>query len=81
MPQSLAQSIEFVGKAVRLLRKPAGSFKGAELLPYGDTLELAQALGRLAAEPVFSQVALERTTEAIRADVSDTTCLASELKY
>lgn len=47
VPQPLAQSIEFVGRAVRLLRAPAGAFRGRELLPHTDTLESAAALGTL----------------------------------
>jgi hypothetical protein len=41
-----------------------------QLLPHEDTLAFAQALRVLQQQPVFSQAALERTVEAIRADVS-----------
>ncbi|WIA33536.1 hypothetical protein OEZ86_006660 [Tetradesmus obliquus] len=106
----LATSVEFVGRAVRLLRAlPAsaklkqlqqscssfgrsarGSSTGVaddqqqllqqqwaaleqpqqQLLPHEDTLAFAQALRMLQQQPVFSQAALERTVEAIRADVA-----------
>lgn len=70
IPQQLADSIDFIGKAVRLLRAPVGTARGQALLPYQDTLEFAAALMKLQREPRFNQVALERTVEAIRADVS-----------
>lgn len=93
----LATSVEFVGRAVRLLRAPPASaklkqlqqactgFAGSSinkdqwcmleqpqqhLLPHEDTLAFAQALRVLQQQPVLSQAALERTVEAIRADVS-----------
>lgn len=106
----LATSVEFVGRAVRLLRAPPASAKlkqlqqscssfgrsargsstgvaddqqqllqqqwaaleqpQQQLLPHEDTLAFAQALRMLQQQPVFSQAALERTVEAIRADVS-----------
>jgi hypothetical protein len=102
--------VEFVGRAVRLLRAPPASAKlkqlqqscssfgrstrgsctgvaedqqqllqqqwaaleqpQQQLLPHEDTLAFAQALRALQQQPVFSQAALERTVEAIRADVS-----------
>ncbi|KAF8058112.1 GCP4 [Scenedesmus sp. PABB004] len=100
----LATSVEFVGRAVRLLRAPPASAKLAalaescagaraaldggageqteqqgrwreagapqDLLPHEDTLAFAAALRGLAAQPALSQAALERTVEAIRADVA-----------
>lgn len=104
-----AASIEFVGRAVRLLKSaPAsaklremqdawgsynqhqlqlqealaglsglqgGSSTGAgggmpqQLLPYGDAMAYAAALRLLQDQPEYSPGALERTVEAIRADV------------
>ncbi|KAF6261046.1 gamma-tubulin complex component protein [Scenedesmus sp. NREL 46B-D3] len=106
----LATSVEFVGRAVRLLRAPPASAKlkqlqqscssfgrsarassagvaadqqqllqqqwaaleqpQQQLLPHEDTLAFALALRVLQQQPVFSQAALERTVEAIRADVA-----------
>eukprot|EP00983_Pelagomonas_calceolata_P025560 803044-Pelagomonas_calceolata.AAC.12 len=37
-----AESVAFIGKAVLLLKNPAGAFRGAELLQYRDTLEFMQ---------------------------------------
>jgi len=37
-----AESVAFIGKAVLLLKNPAGAFRGAELLRYKDTLEFTQ---------------------------------------
>jgi hypothetical protein len=112
----LATSVEFVGRAVRLLRAPPASAKlkqlqqscssfgrsarasstgvaadqqqllqqqwaaleqpQQQLLPHEDTLAFAQALRVLQQQPVFSQAALERTVEAIRADVSTSTSVS-----
>lgn len=98
-----ASSIEFVGRAVRLLKSAPASAKlremqdswgsynqqqlaqdqlaaglgpgaGAgmpqQLLPYGDAMAYAAALRLLQDQPEYSPGALERTVEAIRADVS-----------
>ncbi|KAF5834637.1 Spc98 family-domain-containing protein [Dunaliella salina] len=65
-----AESVAFIGKAVLLLKNPAGAFRGAELLQYRDTLEFMQALRTLQAAPVFDRVAFERTVEGIRAKVA-----------
>jgi hypothetical protein len=99
-----ATSVEFVGRAVRLMRSPpaaakasalqdsaasyahqqqlAGGGGGAaaaggwqqqqqqELLPYADAMAYATALRVLQQQPVVSEAALQRTVEAIRADVS-----------
>jgi hypothetical protein len=67
---ALASSIEFVGKAVRLLRSPAGAEEGQVLLPFEDQLAWAAALGELQRQPRFSEGALERAVEVMRADVS-----------
>lgn len=103
-----AASIEFVGRAVRLLKSAPASAKlremqdawgsynqhqlqlqealaglpglqggstGAgggmpqQLLPYGDAMAYAAALRLLQDQPEYSPGALERTVEAIRADV------------
>ena len=89
----LATSVEFIGRAVRLLRSRPASAKlrqlhadcsynsqqqpwaaaadtHQQLLPHDDTLAFAAALRVLQQQPVISQAALERTVEAIRADVS-----------
>jgi len=66
----LAEHLKFIGKAVRLLRNPAGAFQGQQLLPYRDTLEFAKALRLLAAQPLLNRVALERTVAAIRSKVA-----------
>jgi hypothetical protein len=103
-----ASSIEFVGRAVRLLKSaPAaaklremqdawGSYSqqqqeqgglmglggvGAclpqQLLPYGDAMAYAAALRLLQDQAEYSPGALERTVEAIRADVSAVAGLGS----
>jgi hypothetical protein len=100
-----AASIEFVGRAVRLLKSEPASAKLREmqdnwgsynqqqlmqdqlaglglgmgtgmpqqLLPYGDAMAYAAALRLLQDQPEYSPGALERTVEAIRADVSSGT--------
>lgn len=89
----LATSVEFIGRAVRLLRAPpasalllvpkapltagAAGTTAAELLPHDDVLAFTEALRALQAAPVLSQPALERTVEAIRADVRHHLSLAS----
>ncbi|KAI8466120.1 MAG: gamma tubulin interacting protein [Monoraphidium minutum] len=66
----LASSIEFVGKAVRLLRSPAGTEEGQVLLPFEDQMAWAAALGALQREQRYSEGALERAVEVMRADVA-----------
>lgn len=77
-----ASNIEFVGRAVRLLKSAPASAKLRQLqdscggqplqqlLPYGDAMAYAAALRMLQDQAEFSPGALERTVEAIRADVS-----------
>lgn len=40
--EAAAESVAFVGRAVRLLRSPGGEFEGDALLPHTDCLEFAQ---------------------------------------
>ncbi|CAD7697778.1 unnamed protein product [Ostreobium quekettii] len=65
-----AESVKFIGQAVRLLRQPSGNFQGQELMPYRDTLAFAEALRKLQEQPVFNRVALERVVEAVRTKVA-----------
>lgn len=77
-----AESIQFVGRAVRLLKSAPASAKlrqmqdscgghpPQQLLPYGDAMAYAAALRMLQEQAEFNPGALERTVEAIRADVS-----------
>jgi hypothetical protein len=72
----------FVGQAVRLLKSAPASAKlrqmqdscgghaPQQLLPYGDAMAYAAALRMLQEQAEFNPSALERTVEAIRADVS-----------
>jgi len=80
---SIAESILFVGKAVRVLQRPTGPLKSHDLLPQSDAISFAQALRQLQRQEVFDQIGFERTVEVIRTKVRhscsvvDTELLAS----
>lgn len=80
---SIAESILFVGKAVRVLQRPTGPLKSHDLLPQSDAISFAQALRQLQQQEVFDQIGFERTVEVIRTKVRhscsvvDTELLAS----
>jgi hypothetical protein len=59
----VAADILFIGKAVRVLRKPGGAFRRQELLPAEDMLAATEALSRLQDQPFFSRVEFERVVE------------------
>ena len=67
---SIAESILFVGKAVRVLQKPTGPLKSHDLLPQSDAISFAQALRHLQQQDVFDQIGFERTVDLIRTKVS-----------
>ena len=66
---SIAESILFVGKAVRVLQRPTGPLKSHDLLPQSDAISFAQALRQLQQQEVFDQIGFERTVEGIRIKV------------
>lgn len=66
---SIAESIMFVGKAVRVLQRPTGPLKSHDLLPQSDAISFAQALRQLQQQEVFDQIGFERTLEVIRTKV------------
>ena len=66
---SIAESILFVGKAVRVLQRPTGPLKSHDLLPQSDVISFAQALRHLQQQEVFDQIGFERTVEVIRTKV------------
>ena len=66
---TIAESILFVGKAVRVLQRPTGPLKNHDLLPQSDAISFAKALRQLQQEDVFDQIGFERTVELIRTTV------------
>ncbi|KAG1679668.1 hypothetical protein FOA52_006185 [Chlamydomonas sp. UWO 241] len=66
----VASTVLFVGKAVRLLKAPTGTFADQQLLSNSDTLEFVTALRELQLAPTFQRVAFEHTVEAIRSKVA-----------
>ena len=75
---SIAESILFVGKAVRVLQRPTGPLKSHDLLPQSDVISFAQALRHLQHQEVFDQIGFERTVELIRTKVSHPVSSACE---
>ncbi|KAL0056051.1 hypothetical protein WJX82_007204 [Trebouxia sp. C0006] len=67
---SIAESILFVGKAVRVLQRPTGPLKSHDLLPQSDAISFAHALRQLQQQEVFDQIGFERTVEVIRTKVT-----------
>lgn len=67
---TIAESILFVGKAVRVLQRPTGPLKNHDLLLQSDALSFAKALRQLQQEDVFDQIGFERTVELIRTTVT-----------
>ena len=70
LDEQIAERINFIGQAVKILRHPKGSFEGQDLLPYADTLECSQNLRVLQSKTEFNRVAFDRTIESIRAKVA-----------
>ncbi|GAX73958.1 hypothetical protein CEUSTIGMA_g1408.t1 [Chlamydomonas eustigma] len=66
----VADTILFIGKAVWLLRHPAGDLIGQDLLPSRDTLEFIEGMRHLQERESFQRVEFEHTVEAIRSKVS-----------
>lgn len=66
---TIAESILFVGKAVRVLQRPTGPLKSHDLLPQRDANDFAQALRQLQQQEVFDQIGFECTVETIRTKV------------
>lgn len=66
---AIAESILFVGKAVRVLQRPTGPLKNHDLLPQSDAISFAKALRQLQQEDVFDQIGFERKVELIRTTV------------
>ncbi|KAG2493656.1 hypothetical protein HYH03_008171 [Edaphochlamys debaryana] len=74
----LADTVLFVGRAVRVLRRPAGPGGGGggggggpgELLPLHEMMQFGQAFTALQAEPELSVPRLEMLVEALRAHVA-----------
>lgn len=73
---TMAESILFVGKAVRVLQRPTGPLneKSHDLLPHSDAISFAQALRQLQQQDVFDQIGFERTVELIRTTVRLISC-------
>lgn len=71
---SIAESILFVGKAVRVLQRPTGPLKSHDLLPQSDAISFAHALRQLQQQEVFDQIGFERTVEVIRTKVQRHSC-------
>ncbi|KAL3140276.1 Gamma-tubulin complex component 4 [Trebouxia sp. C0009 RCD-2024] len=67
---AIAESILFVGKAVRVLQRPTGPLKNHDLLPQSDAISFAKALRQLQQEDVFDQIGFERKVELIRTTVT-----------
>ena len=61
----VAADILFIGKAVRVLRKPGGSFTRQELLPAEDVLAATEAFAKLQDRPSFSQIEFEQMVEQV----------------
>ena len=66
---SIAESILFVGKAVRVLQRPTGPLANLDLLPQSDAISFAQALRQLQQQDMFDQIGFERTVDLIRSKV------------
>lgn len=77
---TIAESILFVGKAVRVLQRPTGPLKNHDLLPQSDAISFAKALRQLQQEDVFDQIGFERTVELIRTTVR-LPCICSQLLH
>jgi len=71
----VAETILFIGRAVRVLRRPSKKFlgnnrEGVLLLPEDDMQQASAALAKLQAAPQFHRISFERTVESIRAMVA-----------
>lgn len=66
---TIAESILFVGKAVRVLQRPTGPLKNHDLLPQSDAISFSKALRQLQQEDVLDQIGFEHTVELIRTTV------------
>ncbi|KAL3153823.1 Gamma-tubulin complex component 4, variant 2 [Trebouxia sp. C0010 RCD-2024] len=67
---TIAESILFVGKAVRVLQRPTGPLKNHDLLPQSDAISFSKALRQLQQEDVLDQIGFEHTVELIRTTVT-----------
>jgi len=66
-----AEATLFVGRAVRVLTRPRGAFRGDSLLPESTSAEATAALRRLArSDGEFHRAAFEAAVEAIRRPVA-----------
>ena len=70
----IAESILFIGKAVRVLQQPPGAARRHDLLPQSDVAAFSAALHRLQQQQLFNQMEFERTVEAIRTKVTGAQC-------
>ena len=71
----IAESILFIGKAVRVLQQPPGAARRHALLPQSDVAAFSGALHRLQQQQLFNQMEFERTVEAIRTKVTGAQCM------
>ena len=71
----IAESILFIGKAVRVLQQPPGAARRHDLLPQSDVAAFSGALHRLQQQQLFNQMEFERTVEAIRTKVTGARCM------
>lgn len=69
VPLAVAQSVLFVGKAVRILRNYSSGTASEELLPPEDELAFSTALQQLQQCSEFDQLAFEAVVEGIRRKV------------
>ena len=73
----IAESILFIGKAVRVLQQPPGAARRHDLLPQSDVAAFSAALHRLQQQQLFNQMEFERTVEAIRTKVTGAQCAST----
>ncbi len=66
----VAESILFIGKAVRMLQASKSHLAGPPLLTQTDLAAFSDALQRLQASPTLNRTQLEHTIEDIRSTVS-----------
>jgi len=69
---ALAETVLFVGRAVRVLRRPSAAFErhSQTLLPETAMREAAASFATLQAAPEFHRLSLERTVESVRVTVA-----------
>jgi hypothetical protein len=72
--QQEADTVLFIGKAVRLLKSPQGALRGTSLLPAEEALQMKALLDQLQARVRFDAMAFTKALEVIRAKVGAGAC-------